>query len=819
MGRFDRYVARLASLIVERPGTIVVVFLLITAGLAPGMGMLETEAGTDQFIEDVPEFDAQERVNEEFEPAFGDSTQTTQLIHRGDNVLNKRGLLSMLETLETMSDRTDMRARDTSAAARTVAQELDPEATTLEEEIEAIEGSSDGDIQRTVRQIGDDPGFTATLSDDYSAESAEARAAIGVVTHEFPESDSDELQRIQLETVSIADSADDEIIVFGSGILNQEFENVIFDSLAIVVPAALGFILILLIAAYRDPIDFLLGTAALLMTVIWTFGFTGLAGIPFTDVLIAVPVLLLAIGIDFGIHAINRYREERQLGNSIDDSMRIGISQLFVAFFIIALTTLIGFFSNLVNDLGPIQEFGLVAGIGMIFTLAIFGLFLPASKVLADRIRERTSFPTFSTTPLGQEESILGRILPIVVTVSKPSPVVFMLVVLVLTAGAAGYGAGVDTTFDDEDFLPPETEPAYVQYLPEIIQPGEYTVTATLNFLEDNFETGQDDEITIYIEGRFAADHALEALVRPEEDPPGTFVERGGTGETTSILDAIDGLAAEDPTFDALVTRNDRSGNDIPDRELDVVYEELFASDFDGFAEQYLTDDRRSTRVIYEVEADADDAAITEDARMVADRYRGDAIATGQIIIFQAVEDIILESAIESLIVALSVSAVFLVLIFRALTGSAGLGVINLVPVAVTVATLLAVMRFLDVPLNALTATVLAITIGLGVDYAVHLTHRFHDEYEMTGELYPSIERTMRGTGGALTATVLTTALGTGVLYLAITPILGLFGLVTALSISIAYLSSILLLPACMIIHVAVSERRWGLLIGRSSVQ
>jgi len=152
----------------------------------------------------------------------------------------------------------------------------------------------------------------------------------------------------------------------GGGIVDNEFAQVIFDSLAIVVPAALAVILGLLAYAYRDPFDFVLGGVALLMTVVWTFGFTGYAGIAFSDVLIAVPVLLLAIGIDFGIHTVNRYREERAGVEPTPPPCETH-GQLTVAYSIIAGTTIIGFLANLTSSLGPLQEFGLVAGIGICF--------------------------------------------------------------------------------------------------------------------------------------------------------------------------------------------------------------------------------------------------------------------------------------------------------------------------------------------------------------------------------------------------------------------------------------------------------------------
>ena len=88
------------------------------------------------------------------------------------------------------------------------------------------------------------------------------------------------------------------------------------------------------------------------------------------------------------------------------------------------------------------------------------------------------------------------------------------------------------------------------------------------------------------------------------------------------------------------------------------------------------------------------------------------------------------------------------------------------------------------------------------MDYSSHFVHRFVDEYheEDDGDVFTALDATVRGTGGALTGSMLTTTTGIGVLALAITPILGQFGLVVALSIFFAYLTSVLLTPSVIVV-------------------
>ena len=806
---YQKYIDWADDRIVEDSRRIILTFLVVTLLFGAGLGSVSTNAGTQQFTTGLPAEEAFERVNTEFSPSFTPDTGSTQLIQESPNVLSKQSLLRMLRAQDRLADHEELRVTGTSSAASLVARELDPTARTTEAQIRAVERATSSDIDAAVRGAADDnPQFRTLVSSDFNRGSASASATIGLVTHEVPagisggsgQGGTSPLTPIQQQArFTVASAGDGTITVFGAGILAAEFSSVVADSLLLTVPAAVVFILIFLSIAYRDLADMALGLLALFMTIVWTFGFMGLAGIPFSQILISVPPLLLAVGIDFGIHAVNRYREERETGTGIDRSMRTTTDQLLVAFFIVTGTTVIGFLSNLSSSLPPIQDFGIVAAIGIVFTFLIFGVFLPAAKVELDRLRERYPIPTFSQRPLGSEGSRLGGVLRGGVGIAQRTPVIFLLVVLVLTAGAGYYATGVSTSFSQDDFLPPEDNPEWIASLPEPFAPEDYTVTETTNFLEEKFDTTQSSQATVYIEGPMRQDNALEQLYRAGNNPPETFVREDGRADSTSIVTVIQDRAERDPEFRDLVDANDRNDNGVPDDDLADIYAYLLDSSSRDRTLDYLTEDYRSARVVYTVESGADDGEVAQDTREVADDFRFEATATGSIVVFQAVSDVIFESAILSLAIALSGTAVFLVFIYSVLEGRPSLGIVNIVPVVVTVALLAGSMRALGIPLNAITGTMLALTIGLGVDYSVHVVHRFADEFE-THDLATAMDRTVRGTGGALLGSVLTTIFGIGVLALAVFPAIGQFGILTALSVAYAFLTSLLVLPSVLVV-------------------
>jgi len=802
-GHIEAATRRLNQTIVDRSKTVVLVFLVLTVVAMGGMGMISTQTdSTEGFTDALPEQDALDAVNQEFDQPFATDAQTTQLIHSGSNVLTKEALVRDLQVLERVADRERLSMSDATGPATIVAGRIDPTATTPAEQRRTIEGATPTEIRRTIRQLQARDGFARTVSEDFNPTTVSASTSITVVDHDVPAGfGDDDLADLQTDIGDIAADAPGDLRAFGTGVTNAEMENVIGDSMGLVMPVVVVLLLAFLAIAYRDPIDLVLGLVALILTVIWTFGFLGYAGIPFNQQMISVPVLLLAVGVDFGIHIINRYREETVRGFEPVEAMRTANNQLMVAFVIVTVTTVFGFGANIVSDLGPIRDMGIASSVGIVFTFLIFGLFLPAAKLEVDALRDRLGVPAFNSTPIASEDSAVGRLLSVPARASQHAPAI-VLAGLLLTGGLAGlYGTGVSTSFETDDFLPPEEQPGYVEYVPGPLAPGEYTVTETINTLEEQFATNQDQSVMLYVQGNFEADHALESLVASNDDPPDTLaVGDGGTAQAQNIVSVIRTHAASNPEFAALVARNDRNGNGVPDRNLGRIYDALFASSSGDAAAQYLTEDRRGAKVEYSIESDASQTAAAADAREFADRFRYEATATGQLVVFAAVSDLIFASAIEGLLLAVVLSGVFLVIAYWLLEGRPLLGVVNVIPILIAIAFLIATMRVLGMPLNALTATILSISIGLGIAYSVHATHRFVDEFSPEEGALPAIVTTLSGTGGALMGSMLTTSLGTGALALAITPVLGDFGLLMALSVLYSFLMSIVALPPAMLV-------------------
>ena len=796
---------RLNPLIVDRPWTLVACFVLITLLMVGGIAgaFADQQAGAGQFEEDVEAFEALEAMEDNFDREERASGGTTaQLLVQDDrNVLSQSSLIRMAETQDQLESDHSLRIASTTSPATLVAESLDPSVSSPEDAVRVLESATSRQIASTIHAEAD----RLPVSADFTGTRA-TYAQVAVTYDTPPQADTGDYADLQFATVDRVDAVDgytygENVIVFGDAVFEDEIIQLLGDTAIIVFPAAIILILFFLLVAYRDPIDLGLGLIALLMTLIWTFGFMGFAGIAFSDSLITVFPLLLAVGIDFGIHIINRYREERMAGVDIGEAMRVTGDQLSTAFLIVTVTTVFALAANLTSPLQGLRDFGIVAAMGMVFTFLIFGVFLPAGKVGFDRLREGTRFPKFGVTPLGREGSRLGSALSVGARLARIAPLLVLVIGIGIGGVAAGYGTGIDVEFNEEVFFPEEERIEAYQSLPDPFAPSQYNFIQVLTILEEEFELPLIQEVTVYSEDRdIRSDLALQDIDRAIADPPDAYESSDRRADAGSILDAIDNEVAVNEEFAGTVRRYDSSGDGIPDREVDTVYDALFASGSGDQAAQYVTTDRGAMRIDFTPSVDATDAEIVAATEEVADNMALDAVPTGDYIVFQAVADGISESAINSLFVAFVLTAMFLVLTYWWFEGRAVYGVLNLVPVVISVALLAGSMRYFGVALSPFNAPIFGIAIGIGVDYTVHFMHRFVDEFEAGKSVEEAILLTTQGTGGALTGSMLTTVFGLGVLYVALIPLIVEYGLLLALGVFYAWLCAILLLPSAIVV-------------------
>ncbi|MFC6904651.1 MMPL family transporter [Halalkalicoccus tibetensis] len=811
----------------------------------------ERRAGIEEEQADLEaQYQAGEIDDEEYEARGADLAERGEAIEEDAAELEERqaALEERGEALEEREEELEERADELEAEG----EELENEADALEEEGDALEDEGeaiseiDPDTDEQIAQLEsmdqseiDDVVTTvldedaprevfAFLPTDYEPGSTTADARAIYVTQDTADDaviDGEAPPALVDAQLAMADVVEERFgadgFVFGSGIITDEIDRSLTDSLGVVLPLALGFVVVVLAIAYRDPLDIVLGGAGIAAVLLWTFGFMGWAGIAFNQIMIAVPVLLIGLSIDYAIHVFMRHREQRETQRVSESergattreqraggdegtrrSMAVVLSGLGIALIWVTATAVIGFLSNLVSPVAPIREFGVASAFGIVSALLVFGLLIPAAKVELDAVLEARGYDR-RRRAFGTGGGATGGFLSLGARGARRVPWAVIAVALLLTAGGAYGAAGVDTTFEQEDFIA-DDPPAWMKSLPGPLAVGDYDSKANLEYVNENF-LREDSQTEVLVEGEITRADTLERLA--EELAVGSesaVVLSSGEADVRSPLATMETVAEEDEAFEEVFTAADTTGNGVPDENVEAVYDALFAADAEAAEEVvYRTDagEYESFRLVLSVQGSASTDLATEETRAVAAILDGDglsATATGQLIVFGIVEDELLQTVIESMLVTLVAVFAFLMLAYRWANGSALLGAVTLLPIVFSVAWILGTMYALGIPFNVMTGTITSLTIGLGVAYNVHMTERFLIERERGADTWGALDRAVTGTGGALLGSAATTVGGFGVLVFAILPPLQQFGLITGLTIVYAFLGSVFVLPSLL---------------------
>ena len=159
------------------------------------------------------------------------------------------------------------------------------------------------------------------------------------------------------------------------------------------------------------------------------------------------------------------------------------------------------------------------------------------------------------------------------------------------------------------------------------------------------------------------------------------------------------------------------------------------------------------------------------------------------------------KTQITSTLIAILFAAIILVVLYR----SIDLGIIAVLPTILASIWIMATMTLLGITLNVLTVMVTALTVGLGIDYAIHIIERYREEVEHKTERQ-AIETTIIKTGSALLISGLTTVSGFAVLFLSPMPLVRNFGIITAATIVYSMLIAIFVMPSLIWITNRIKE-------------
>ena len=214
-----------------------------------------------------------------------------------------------------------------------------------------------------------------------------------VIVQAFVEDIEGESEREVIDFIS--DTADEnledhETRVTGEMVLNRNvIENVtsgLAPMTALSFLLGLGF-LTLALKSVRDS-TVIIGSVAV-STVLMLTGAMYLLGIPWNPLTVTISAIILGIGIDYGVHIHERYKEERKQGLEPVEAVKTSLSQKSRPVLASGITTLLGFGVLAISDFPVLANFGYAIILAMSLVIITTFTLLPASILIAEKTLER----------------------------------------------------------------------------------------------------------------------------------------------------------------------------------------------------------------------------------------------------------------------------------------------------------------------------------------------------------------------------------------------------------------------------------------------
>ena len=521
--------------------------------------------------------------------------------------------------------------------------------------------------------------------------------------------------------------------------------------------------------------------------VVMMMGTLALADWPVTVISSNFVALLLIITMSMTVHLVVRFRElqAREPEAELRELVARTVHFMFIPILYAALTTMVAFASLLVSGIRPVIDFGYMMTAGVAMALGVIFLMFPAVLVLLPRAR-------------GEERDFTRGVTLAFAGLTERHRRPILGLAALLAVGSAFGVARLDVENRFIDYFDPGTE----------IYQG---------MLEIDRHLGGTTPLDVILE----ADPEAQAVALDEEDFYADFDEEGTEDAVGYWFNSLrlrelrrvhDWLDAQPEIGKVLsldtVVRMAESVNDgqpLDDLKLSVLREGLAhlpENLHDVLVRPFLSDDGNTLRLTLRViDSDAQlrraellervGGFLREEMGYADSRFR----LSGLLVLYNNVLQSLFASQILTIgFVFLAILGMFLVL-FRSLR----LALIAILPNMLPALLVLGAMGWLDIPLDLMTITIAAISVGIAVDNTIHYIVRFRREFAADGDYLATMRRCHGSIGRAMYYTSLTIVVGFSILMLSnFTPTF-YFGLFTGLAMLAALVASLTLLPAMLL--------------------
>src|SRR5210317_21279 len=493
--------------------------------------------------------------------------------------------------------------------------------------------------------------------------------------------------------------------------------------------------------------------------------------------------LLLILTISLTVHVLVRFNEVSQTKDSIDDSIYATLNQMLIPCLLATLTTAIAFLSLIMGDIKPVIEFGKMMSVGMIFAFIFTFTFLPSAMKLVIKSVDDSSLGLINKIPnqLGIIANNQGKMISII----------FLTAAISMIYGISKLE--VENRFID--YFSPETE----IYQGMLLLDQELGGTATLDILIDQPTTELIDGL------EFDGDDLFEDDLFDDESSEASGYWWNAT--SLSKLEEIHDYLNDIPEMGKVLSvasgiklaRMINNNNDLNDLELALLRSVLPEDIKETLLYSYINQDDTKVRISARVL----ESAKTLNRNELLNKINFDLVnrfdleqeqfkVTGLAVLYNNMLQSLFSSQIKSLGLVFAAIGLMLLIIFRSIK----ITLIALTPNLITAGSVLGLLGILSIPLDIMTITVAAISVGMAVDNTIHYLYRYKKEIE--NQNIDNDQRVLNAhnsVGRAVFYTAITIAAGFSIFALSsFTPTV-LFGLFTAFALMVSFFASLTLLP------------------------
>ena len=519
------------------------------------------------------------------------------------------------------------------------------------------------------------------------------------------------------------------------------------------------------------------------LTTFVTAGFLGYMDWKISVVSSNFIALLLILTISLTVHVLVKINELQKGSIDNEKSLIDAVEQMFLPCFFAALTTAVAFLSLLLGELKPVIEFGKMMAFGISIAFIFTFSFLPSSLCL---IKNNKSKDYLSL------HKITNWILAISKKYSTYIYLTFTIVFCVLIFGTTKLV--VENRFID--YFDEETE--IYQGMLEIDKNLGGTATLDIIIKEPPFIASDD-----LIEDEFFDDSLFDD---ESSSASGYWWNVYSLAELEEIHDYLDSLPEIGKVLSVAsgikLARLINDGEDLNDLELALLRSVLPEDIRETLLYSYINKDDSVVRISTRVNESAENLNRDELLQKInndlitkfnlsEDRFE----ITGLAVLYNNMLQSLFQSQIGSLLVVFSVIAFMLLLIFK----SFKVMIIGLIPNILVASSVVGILGLSKIPLDIMTITVAAISVGMAVDNTIHYIYRYKKEMKITNSIEMALQNAHTTTGRAIFYTAATIATGFSILSLSNFFPTQLFGIFTALAMLIAFISSLSLLPNLLV--------------------